>query len=320
MGRCLFASRPCERIAGARHDMVFIAAPSADEYHFEVNAAKEIVNSAGLLPEVAVHRQLLSEDIFCEKICACIIESRFCIVFINGGNPNVFYEYGLMRPLRKRVISLLRADERPAFNVGHLDTVSYQRSRLKEMLAEAVDAASEATRACVKVKKRTSSRRAPSASPLAQRVSKLLELQGVLEDGEPWLRDLTSGTGFSVRRGPDGVYLVSLVETEWRLDDVLADVAVICRRAGAQWNQARRAIQFKQRKGWSKVDELQPRVDDIEHLHFLYATSVNVDASVRDIVLATIRGLGQGFPLPAVDIWTPDDVNACIARLVGTQK
>lgn len=320
MGRCLFASRPCERIAGARHDMVFVAAPSADEYHFEVNTAKEIVSSAGLLPEVAVHKQLLSQDIFCEKVCACIIESRFCIVFMNGGNPNVFYEYGLMRPLRKRVISLLRADEKPAFNVGHLDTVSYQRSRLKEMLAEAVDTASEATKARVKVKKRTSSRRAPAASPFAQRVSKVLELQGVVEDPEPWLQDLASGTGLSVSRGPDGAYLVSLVETEWRLDDVVADVAVVCRRAGVQWNQAKRAIQCKQSKGWSNTGELQPRVDDIEHLHFLYATALETDESASDILVATIRGLKQGFPLPKVEIWTSDDVDTYIARLVGTKK
>ncbi len=41
LGLCLFANRPCDRVVGRQSDIVFIAAPSADEYHFEVDAALE---------------------------------------------------------------------------------------------------------------------------------------------------------------------------------------------------------------------------------------------------------------------------------------
>lgn len=63
-----------------------------------------------------------------------IIESLFCIVLLNdtmvkngiqSPNPNVYYEYGLMTSLNKKIIPLQREDQKLAFNIQSLDTIKY---------------------------------------------------------------------------------------------------------------------------------------------------------------------------------------------------
>jgi len=86
IGLCLFADRPCDRIVGRQSNVVFIAAPSKDKFHFEVDAAKEVVESANLDPVVAVHRDTLNKDVFCQKIwSAKKIEERLSsLLGVNG--------------------------------------------------------------------------------------------------------------------------------------------------------------------------------------------------------------------------------------------
>lgn len=319
VGRCLFANRPCDRVVGRQADTVFIAAPSADEYHWEVIAAKDVVAQSGLRPEVAVHKQLLSEEIFCEKICTYIVESRFCIVFATGCNPNVFYEYGLMRPLRKRVISLQRADEKPAFNVQHLDTVRYRQTTLREMLTDAVEAATSVTGAPPSRVKRHAARRSPA--PFTERVFKVLELEGVATDVDDACAEAAEGTAFVVRSGRDGTYFTAVMEAEWNVEDLLADTIIVCRRLGRGYSTLRKALKVRQAKEWRKgARQDQDRIDVMEHLHFVYATSRDVPDSSKDGILAAIRELRPGFPLPTVEIWSSQEVNARFAALVGVGK
>lgn len=304
LGRCLFANRPCDRIIGRQADVVFIAAPSADEYHFEVEAAKRVVTSSAMQPDIAVHKQLLSEDIFCEKICTKVIESRFCIVFLNGGNPNVFYEYGIMRPLRKRVISLLRQDENPPFNVRHLDTINYPQARLEELLRDAVGAACAATAAPPRSARRRSPKR--PVSPFATKVSKLLELTGVSGVPEPWISELVEGTAFRASVGSDGMYFVGIVEAEWDKDEVAADTLVVCRRLEREYSTRKGALRVKQERNWHKnKSEDQARVDLIEHVHFIYATPLDVAATTHADLSKTMKDDGMSYPLPTIGIWTP---------------
>ncbi len=314
--KCLFANRPCDRIVGRQADVVFIAAPSADGYHFEVEAAKAVIASNGMQPEVAVHEQLLSEDIFCEKVCTKIIESRFCVVFLNGSNPNVFYEYGLMRPFRKRVISLLREDEKPPFNVRHLDTISYPLARLEELLRDAVTAASAATTAPPKSATRRTAKR--PVSEFATRVSKLLELLGVSGAAEDWISELAEGTAFHCVGGSDGTHFVAVVEAEWYGEEIIADTLLVCRRLDREYSTRNGALRIRKSKNWHKnASEDEAHVEVIEHVRFLYATPLDVASSVVTDISGAIRDSGVGYPLPRVDLWTPQTIKDRLDGLVG---
>lgn len=316
--RCMFADHPCGRLVGRRTDTVFIAAPSAPEHHFETALAKDVVKGAKLTPEVAVHRQLLSKEVFCAKVCGPIIESRFCIVFLNEGNPNVFYEYGMMRPLHKVVIPLLREHEACPFNVRHLDTLVYVQPRLKQMLTEAVADAVAETEPRPGTSKHRKTRQLP-ASPLAVQVSKLLELQeGVVEyvDG---FAECAEGTMFAVKRGHDGLYLVAIVD-EWRQQEVLTDTLLVCRRLDEEYAKLKQVLKVKRTKGWTNVGELQSHIDAIDHLHFVYATSNEAPDSSKDAILVRIREMKRGFPLPTVEIWSSREVEVRSAAMAGVEK
>jgi hypothetical protein len=68
-----------------------------------------------------------------------IIESRFCIVFLDNLNANVFYEYGMMSSLRKPIIPLQREGERLPFNVQSLDVVKYTDDDFHEKVLKAIE-------------------------------------------------------------------------------------------------------------------------------------------------------------------------------------
>lgn len=92
---------------------------------------------------------LLSEkekglDVFCDKICLKIRESKFCVVLLNNPvikgqdrrtrntsglirapSANVYYEFGMAMVLEKPVIPIIRHDLKLPFDVQHLDTIIY---------------------------------------------------------------------------------------------------------------------------------------------------------------------------------------------------
>ena len=315
VSRCLFANRPCDRVAGKQSDVVFIAAPSANEYHFEVDAAKQVVADAKLRPEVAVHKHLLSLDVFCEKICTPIVESRFCIVILNGENPNVFYEYGLMRPLRKKVISLQRQDEKPPFNVEHLDTLRYSQPRLKDLLGDAVEAAAASTASHAKPSKRGRSR---PASPFASQVSKLLELEGITESTETWLQEMAAGTAFRVLQNAHGPCFVAVLEAEWRLEEAVTDTLIVCRRLEREHSTLEGVLRVKREKQWRKhTQEHQARKEAIAHVRLLFATPDEVPDDAELALSRAIKSRGFSYPLPAVDVWTSGELTKRTRALTG---
>ena len=81
---------------------------------------------AHIEPYIAVEQRAFQKDIFCEKICSKIIESQFCIVFLNDvidevdrvrkPNANVYYEYGLMTAFGKKIIPIQLEGQSLAFN------------------------------------------------------------------------------------------------------------------------------------------------------------------------------------------------------------
>jgi hypothetical protein len=317
IGKCFFSSNPCDRIVGKRSDLVFIAAPSGEGHHFETEKAKQVIRAAGLTPVVAVHRDLLSQNIFCEKICTSIIECRFCVVFQNEGNPNVFYEYGMMRPLRKRIISLQRHVERAPFNVQHLDTRRYQQERLGDMLAEAVDDAIAVTASLPHVSKQTLKR---PASPFTTQITKLLELEGMADYTGEDLNHCILDTAFRVKQTSGQLHLVAVMEAEWNMDNVLADTVLVCRRLGRLYTTLKQAVKVKESKGWKNTNEFRRPLDLIEHANLCYATPHEFCPSDGDTIVKKIGELNESYPLPTVQVWGSDEVKRRLLEAIGRSK
>jgi hypothetical protein len=89
------------------------------------------------------------QQVFCQKICSKIIQSRFCIVLLNHEtvgtverpNPNVHMEYGLMLGFNKYIIPFQHNDYSLAFNIAGLDTVKYDAASFKARAETAIDQA-----------------------------------------------------------------------------------------------------------------------------------------------------------------------------------
>ena len=112
--KCLVRHQDCKRIfEGSR--ICFVASPSSDEVALELEIIQQKLREANIEPYIAVEQREFQKDIFCEKICSKIIESQFCIVFLNDvadkadsirkPNANVYYEYGLMTAFGKKIVN-----------------------------------------------------------------------------------------------------------------------------------------------------------------------------------------------------------------------
>lgn len=145
--RCFVRDKKCERILGGAK-IAFIASPDEDDVQLELEILREILKRYDIEPFIAVEFREPGRDIFCEKICGKIIESLFCIVLLNDKilesdalipNPNVYYEYGLMTSLDKRIIPLQKADQKLAFNIQSLDTIKYTNKTFKKEVEAAIE-------------------------------------------------------------------------------------------------------------------------------------------------------------------------------------
>ena len=134
--------------------LVFIAGSADEEFREEVEAIIDILKNKGFAPYFAVFEEKYNEDAFCEKICSKIISSAFCIVMLNSPlhkdakkasldirfpSANVFFEYGMMTTMKKKVIPIIKRGQKLPFNVQHLDALMYNNvSHLTEMLDKAI--------------------------------------------------------------------------------------------------------------------------------------------------------------------------------------
>lgn len=144
--KCLVRHQDCKRIfEGSR--ICFIASPSGDETALELEVIQQKLRDVHIEPYIAVEKHEYQKDIFCEKICSKIIESKFCIVVLNDvdeagsmkiPNANVYYEYGLMTAFGKKIIPIQLEGQSLAFNIQSLDTVKYTGSSLGRQIEEAI--------------------------------------------------------------------------------------------------------------------------------------------------------------------------------------
>jgi len=145
--QCFIRSQSCGRVYGGSRTC-FIACPTTDELQLEIDVIKSVLRDNNIEPYVAVENFEPGKDIFCEKICAKIIESQFSAVLLSdviyGGkdiatpNPNVYYEYGLMVVMHKTIIPLQKQDTPLAFNIQNLDTLTYTPKTLRGVFQAAL--------------------------------------------------------------------------------------------------------------------------------------------------------------------------------------
>jgi len=143
IGQCFFTDEPCSKVKGTS-DTCFVAVPSKG-FKDKLDVIEEILTDKRIDFYVALLNVEPSKNAFCTKICGKIIESRFCIVFLDNLNANVFYEYGMMSSLRKPIIPLQRESERLPFNVQSLDVVKYNDADFRERVLKAIETKIEET-------------------------------------------------------------------------------------------------------------------------------------------------------------------------------
>lgn len=128
--------------------LCFVACPAHDKYTLKIDVIKDIVESHQYECHVALKRIDPGTFAFCTKICSKIIQSQFCISFldpsfdVNGveyPNPNVHFEYGMMISQNKHIIPLQDERHTLAFNISPLDTIKYNDSNFKQKVSEAID-------------------------------------------------------------------------------------------------------------------------------------------------------------------------------------
>lgn len=128
--------------------LCFVACPSHEKYTLKIDVIKDLIESHQYECHIALKRIDPGTFAFCTKICSKIIQSQFCIVFLdpsynsNGDeypNPNVHFEYGMMVSQNKYIIPL--QDERfdLAFNISPLDTIKYNDSNFKSKVSEVIN-------------------------------------------------------------------------------------------------------------------------------------------------------------------------------------
>lgn len=127
--------------------LCFVACPSHEKYTLKIDVIKDLVETLQYECHIALKRIDPGTFAFCTKICSKIIQSQFCIVFLDPSfdknnteypNPNVHFEYGMMISQNKHIIPL--QDERfdLAFNISPLDTIKYNDSNFKTKISDAI--------------------------------------------------------------------------------------------------------------------------------------------------------------------------------------
>lgn len=126
----------------------FIATPSLHLVGSEIGVINRALNNVGIKPYVAAENIDPAKEVFCSKICAPIIEAKFCIAILTAHlsetgmefpSLNVYYEYGLMTGFGKHIIPIQKEHQSLAFNIQSFDTVKYNDQNLQELITKAID-------------------------------------------------------------------------------------------------------------------------------------------------------------------------------------
>jgi hypothetical protein len=128
--------------------LCFVACPSNEKYTLKIDVIQDLVESQQYECHIALKRIEPGTFAFCTKICSRIIQSQFCIVFLDPSydkagseypNPNVHFEYGMMLSQNKYIIPLQDEQFDLAFNISPLDTIKYSDSNFKSKVSDAIN-------------------------------------------------------------------------------------------------------------------------------------------------------------------------------------
>ncbi|MGD0954616.1 MAG: hypothetical protein ABR985_19895 [Methanotrichaceae archaeon] len=192
----------------------------------------EKLSKVGIEPIIAVRERAYGQDIFCTKICGKIIESRFCIVFLDDSvkdgtnipNPNVYYEYGLMTSLRKHIIPLQKEDMELAFNIQSYDTIKYSPKNIATEIDRAI-------RDAIKI---TEAGEPESTELLTDKIIlRRFEMAGFEIKGEMWfLSGVIKDTAFKGFGQPEkGFYeYVGKIDNEKDIHTYIDDINIVVHR------------------------------------------------------------------------------------------
>lgn len=138
---------------------VFIISSSSKEFKEDISTIKEVLKGFNLKGYFAnLSKKEIGTDVFCNKICLKIRESRFCVVLLNNPvlkgqdrhtrniselirtpSANVYFEFGMAMALEKPVIPIIRKGLDLPFDVQNLDTIIYSDlPNLTKQLKDAV--------------------------------------------------------------------------------------------------------------------------------------------------------------------------------------
>ena len=127
--------------------LCFVACPSDEKYTLKIDVIKDLVEAQQYESHIALKRIDPGTFAFCTKICSKIIQSQFCIVFLDPSfdekgveyaNPNVHFEYGMMVSQNKHIIPLQDEQFDLAFNISPLDSIKYNETNFKQKVSDAI--------------------------------------------------------------------------------------------------------------------------------------------------------------------------------------
>jgi hypothetical protein len=126
----------------------FVACPDDDKYKITIALIEQIILSKQYECHIALKKIDPGNFAFCTKICSKIIQSQFCVVFLDPSinekkeehpNPNVHLEYGMMMGQNKHIIPLQDEKHDLPFNISPIDTIKYNSSNFESKVTEAID-------------------------------------------------------------------------------------------------------------------------------------------------------------------------------------
>jgi hypothetical protein len=226
--QCFIRSQSCGRAYGGSR-LCFIACPSADEVQLEIGVIKSVLRDNNIEPYVAIDNFEPGKDIFCEKICAKIIESQFCTVLLSDihipdisrliPNPNVYYEYGLMVAMHKTVLPLQKQDATLAFNIQSLDTLPYNQKNLRGVFQVALKSVVGKSSTLTKL---TNQR---DYIHIFKKLSELENQRFYTKEGlpDPW-SSILADTVFDLRQGPT---FVADFTSAWTTNTVISEIRIL---------------------------------------------------------------------------------------------
>ena len=120
-----------------QRDLVFILTPFHDSFSIVYNYVYKTCRSMRLTPKRG-DEEYVEKDIF-KHIIEQIVRARFVIAILDGRNPNVFYELGIVHAMNKPSILVARRSTEVPFDLQNQYIVLYDKEdELEEKLHDCI--------------------------------------------------------------------------------------------------------------------------------------------------------------------------------------